>query len=152
MTNILAWLHVHEAALWWLGAVSLATFVGTLIVIPFLVIRIPVDYFTRGKRYAARDHSQSVVRHTLGLLLKNLLGFLFIGAGLVMLVLPGQGIITILIGLMLMNFPGKYALERCIVQQPAVFRTINWMRERVDQPGLELPTAHVPVDDLNEKN
>ena len=139
MTNILAWLHVHEAALWWMGAVSLATFVGTLIVIPFLVIRIPADYFTRGKGHAARDHGQSAVRHVLGLLLRYLQSSGFIGAGLVMLVLPGQGIITILIGLMLMNFPGKHALERRIVQQPAVFRTINWMRERVDQPGLELP-------------
>jgi len=51
-------------------------------------------------------------------------------AGIVMLVLPGQGILTIVIGLMLSNFPGKYRLERWLVMRPRVLRTINWLRQR----------------------
>ena len=152
MTNILAWFQAHEVALWWLGAVSIATFVGTLIVLPLLVVRIPADYFRRDQRHTVRDRSRPAIRHILGLLLKNALGILFIGAGLVMLVLPGQGVITMLIGLMLMDFPGKHALERRVVQQPAVFRAINWIRQRAGQPGLEPPAADVPVETLRQKD
>jgi hypothetical protein len=56
-----------------------------------------------------------------------------------MLLLPGQGILTILIGLMLLDFPGKRRLERRLVQQPSVWRAINWMRAKAHQPALELP-------------
>ena len=71
--------------------------------------------------------------------LKNLLGILLILAGLVMLVLPGQGAITILIGLALTNFPGKYAIEHRIVCQPAVAKTLNRIRELGGAPPFEMP-------------
>ena len=66
---------------------------------------------------------------------------LMVLVGVAMLLLPGQGILTILIGLMLLDFPGKRGLERRLVQQPAVWRAINWMRAKAHQPALELPTA-----------
>jgi hypothetical protein len=72
---------------------------------------------------------------------KNLLGLVFVLAGVAMLVLPGQGILTILIGLMLMNFPGKRGLEQRLVQQPSVWRAINWIRSKAHQPALEMPTS-----------
>jgi len=56
-----------------------------------------------------------------------------------MLLLPGQGIITILIGIMMLNFPGKFTLEQRIVQQPNVLRAVNWMRTKADRPVLEVP-------------
>ena len=56
-----------------------------------------------------------------------------------MLLLPGQGFITILIGIMMLNFPGKFALQIRIVQQPTVLRAINWMRMKADRPALKVP-------------
>jgi hypothetical protein len=47
-----------------------------------------------------------------------------------MLFTPGQGILTILAGLLLMNFPGKYRLERWLVQRPGVLSSLNWLRTR----------------------
>jgi UPF0716 family protein affecting phage T7 exclusion len=76
---------------------------------------------------------------------KNLLGILIVLVGVAMLLLPGQGILTILIGLMLLDFPGKQRLERRLVQQPSVWRAINWMRAKAHQPALELPTAETPA-------
>lgn len=70
---------------------------------------------------------------------KNLLGLIFIIAGLAMLLLSGQGFITILIGIMMLNFPGKFTLEQRIVQQPIVLRAINWIRAKTDQPELQVP-------------
>jgi len=57
-------------------------------------------------------------------------------AGIAMLVLPGQGILAILGGIELMDFPGKYRLERWIVSRPAVLRSVNWLRRRMGRPPL----------------
>jgi putative transmembrane protein PGPGW len=81
---------------------------------------------------------------------KNLVGLAFVLAGVAMLVLPGQGILTIVIGLSLMNFPGKHVLERYIVQQPSILRAINWMRHRAGQPPLKVPQSDTTVEDTQK--
>jgi UPF0716 family protein affecting phage T7 exclusion len=69
---------------------------------------------------------------------KNLLGYIFVVAGILMLMLPGQGFLTILIGITLIDFPGKYALERWIVSHGSVLRSINWIRRQAGRPPLVL--------------
>jgi hypothetical protein len=69
---------------------------------------------------------------------RNLLGYVFIVAGILMLVTPGQGMLTILIGLTLVNFPRKYRLERWIVSRRPVLRSVNWLRRRAGCPPLSL--------------
>ena len=140
------WLQAHELTLWGLGALSMITFVGTLVIIPLLVVRIPTDYFVRDRGAHMLQTRFSALR-LLGSVLKNILGFIFILMGLAMLVLPGQGVITILLGIMLMNFPGKHALERRIVQQPSVLSAINWVRARANRPPLLVKPMTVPADD-----
>lgn len=138
MTRVFAWFHTHDTALWWMGAVSIVTFVGSLILIPLLVVRIRVDYFSREQREPDRSPPQHAALRFVGRILKNFVGIVFIVTGIVMLVLPGQGVLTILLGIMLMSFPGKRALERRIVQQPTVLQAINWMRAKANQPALEI--------------
>ena len=72
---------------------------------------------------------------------KTLLGLIFVLAGFGMLFLPGQGVLTILIGITLIEFPGKFALERWIVRQPPIIRSINWMRSRAGRPALIPPSG-----------
>jgi hypothetical protein len=137
---ILEWIHIHEIAFWWVGILSIATFVGTLIVIPILVVRIPADYFKRkGQKQESCYKNRYAAICFIGLVFKNLFGALFVLAGVAMLFLPGQGLITILIGIMMLNFPGKFALQLRIVQQPNVLRAINWMRTKADRPALKVP-------------
>jgi len=140
----LAWIFGNATLLWWFGILSAVTFVGTLVIIPVLVIRIPANYFMYERRWGLPQHRPRVTVCLIILIGKNLLGVIFVLAGLVMLLLPGQGILTILIGIMLMNFPGKHILERRLVQQPAVLRALNWIRAKADQPPLVVPTAEVP--------
>jgi hypothetical protein len=116
------------------------TFLGTLLVLPIVVTWIPADYFVRDQRQGRHRDGTSTVPHLLRLVGKNLLGMVFVLMGVALLVLPGQGILTILLGLMLMNFPGKYALERRLVQQPAVLGAINWLRAKAHQPALVVPS------------
>ncbi|MFO1351117.1 MAG: PGPGW domain-containing protein [Gammaproteobacteria bacterium] len=141
---MLEWLRDHETWMWWLGASSLIAFLGSLIVIPIIVNRIPADYFMR-PRHAHVERRHPLLRW-LVLILKNCFGVLFLLAGIAMLVLPGQGILTILIGLTLLNFPGKHALEVRIVSQPAVLHAINWMRAKTHHPPLRLPARDAPPE------
>jgi len=73
---------------------------------------------------------------------KNIIGFSLIIGGLLMLVLPGQGLLTIVTGLLLINYPGKYKLEQKLVTIPSVFRALNWIRVKANKPPLKRKTAH----------
>lgn len=123
---------------WWAGAFSLATFVGSLLLVPWLVTRLPADYFTRPYRPTLTEYRHPVVRILL-LTGKNLLGVALVLTGIAMLVLPGQGILTILLGVLFLDFPKKRALETWLVSRRGVFRTINYLRRRVGRPALERP-------------
>jgi hypothetical protein len=135
---MLDWLIDNQTLLYWLTGLSVLMFMGTLILVPLLVIRMPPTYFAhqhRDERVIARRHP--LVRVLLELV-KSTVGLVLILAGIVMLVLPGQGVLTILMGLMLLNFPGKFRLERWVVSRPAVYRSINWLRHRAGRHPLIL--------------
>ena len=55
-----------------------------------------------------------------------------------MLVLPGQGIFTIVVGLILSNYPGKYSIERRLISIPSIYKGINWLRKKSNQPPIEI--------------
>jgi hypothetical protein len=69
---------------------------------------------------------------------RNVLGYVFIVVGTAMLVLPGPGILTIVVGIILLNFPGKYRLERWMVELRPVLRSINWLRQRAKKTPIVL--------------
>ncbi|WP_445395899.1 PGPGW domain-containing protein [Zobellella sp. An-6] len=126
----------NPSLIWTLGIVSLVCFIGSLLVIPWLVRRIPVDYFSGEYRHPVPWAEQHPVIRWLLLILKNLLGLVFLLVGIAMLVLPGQGLLTILIALVLLNFPGKYRLERRIFMIPSVRQGVDWLRRRAGRPPL----------------
>lgn len=118
-----------------LFALSLLAFVGTLIAVPAILIRLPPDYFQehRSRTWMADRHP--VVR-LIGTILKNAIGVIFLVAGIAMLVLPGQGLLTMLIGISLIDFPGKRKLERKLISYPAVLASINALRRKFGKPPL----------------
>jgi hypothetical protein len=133
---LLAWLRGNEALLGWLAATSVVTFVGSLLAVPWLVVRIPADYFARdGHRPPPWAELRPPVRALLRVG-KNVVGCLFVLAGIAMLVLPGQGVLTIVLGVLLIDFPGKREIERRIVARPAILQSINWLRQRKGQAPL----------------
>lgn len=121
----------------WLAVSSLFMFVGTLIAIPIILVRLPADYFDIRKPRPWMEEHHPILR-VIGHLVKNLVGLVFVFAGLAMLLLPGQGILTILIGLSLLEFPGKRRLEAKLVGQQTVLSTINKMRAKFGKPPLIL--------------
>ena len=122
-----------------LAIVSVIMFIGSLILIPIIITRLPKGYFaiTKHNKIATKNTVMFLVK-----LLKNILGVIFIIAGIAMLVLPGQGILTILIGLGLTDFPGKYKLERKIIKNKRVFNSLNWIRKKAGVESFLYPESH----------
>jgi hypothetical protein len=119
-----------------LTLLSIATFFGSLIVLRILIIRMPPDYFA-GREPAPNRWADShpAVRMS-ALITKNVLGAILVVFGVVMLFTPGQGILSILMGLSLLNVPGKRSMERRIVGNPVVLRTLNAVRARAGRQPL----------------
>lgn len=132
------WINHHEMLLGWLTLASAAVFIGTLVLVPWLIARIPPDYFAHDRRLKAPWAGKQPLLRLLLLTGKNLLGALVVIAGMMMLVLPGQGLLTIFLGALLLDFPGKYRLERWVVSRGPVLRTVNRLRRRAGRKPLEL--------------
>ena len=126
----------HENLLLWLAIGSFIGFIASMLLIPWIVTQIPSDYFTHPKRqkYLWSEHPP-VIRFVL-IFLKNILGLILVIGGIVLLLLPGQGILTILIGLIIMDFPYKYKVEIWIIKHPFVLRAINKLRSKVNKRPL----------------
>jgi len=127
--------HFSHEVLWSLFVLSIVGFIGSLIVIPFILVRLPPQYFDvrYPRTWMKEDHP---VLRWVGLILKNVVGVVFFLAGVAMLFLPGQGLLTMLIGLSLVDFPGKRRLESKLIGQATVLKTINALRHKFGQPPL----------------
>jgi hypothetical protein len=110
--------------------VTVLTTAGAMAVLVWL----PPDHFNRARR---EDRRHVVLRWTLKIL-KNLLGLVVLPLGIVMALplVPGPGLVFILIGLSLLDFPGKRALERRLLGRPSVLRYINEVRARFGRGPL----------------
>lgn len=135
---MLDFLTANRASVLLITAVSVLMFVGTLLAVPAIIVRIPPDYFAHEKRPPSRWASRHPAAR-LGLRIgKNLVGVIFLAAGVVMLVLPGQGILTLFLGVLLLDYPGKYRAERWLISRPRLLHAVNWLRARSGHEPLRV--------------
>ncbi|MDB4990655.1 MAG: hypothetical protein JWN04_5833 [Myxococcaceae bacterium] len=133
MQQLLTYLNAHRGALMWISILSVVMFLGSLLLMPVLIARAPVDYFVNERE------AEKGALAWLSKLLRNLLGVVLMLAGIAMLVLPGQGLLMMLLALMLLDIPGKHRLVQRIVKQPAVWRALSYLRQRAQKPPFEHP-------------
>ena len=119
-----------------LGISSLVILVISAISIGFIIRKIPHDYFLSEKRGMSQYKNKNPFFWFIVLTLKNIIGYCLILGGILMLVLRGKGLLTILVGLMLSDYPGKFKLEKRIIKTNLVFKTINWYRAKSNIPPL----------------
>lgn len=139
MDALLSMVHqyVSTETLVTLTVLSIVFFVGSLIAIPFVLVRLPADFFdVRVPRAWMEDHHP--VLRVMGHLVKNVVGAIFLFVGFLMLFLPGQGILTMLIGITMLDFPGKRNIEAKIIGQPTVLSAINGMRKKLGKQPLTI--------------
>lgn len=118
---------------------SVVSFVAGLFAVPWVLARIPSDYFITHREYLSRWKVRRPVLRLALILLRNLIGIVLALLGVLMLVTPGQGVITLLLGISLTTFPGKRRLELSLLRRPGVLRTINWLREKSHRQPLIIP-------------
>ena len=124
----------HSGATWMLIA-SIAVLVLGLVLVPVVVTRLPADYFAPDR--AQRPRRSGASRVAL-FWLRNVLGALLVLAGIMMLILPGQGVLTILAGISLLDFPGKRKLQLKLVRIPQIHRALDGIRRRAGKPPLQI--------------
>lgn len=124
----LKWISIGSGICLLLGAVA----------IPLIVIKLPKNAFSNLKGAGWLEKQPVAVRIPLRLV-KNILALVLVVLGIAMLVLPGQGILAILLGVMLGDFPGKLRLQRWLLGRPKVMNSLNWLRKKFKKPPLERP-------------
>ena len=137
--TVTAWI-LQPIVLAFLVSTSVLLFVLSLVGLPLVLQRMPTDFFSRPERRRLRLAERRrpfwfIVLRTL----KNALGCVLLALGLLMLFVPGQGLLTIFVALFLIDFPGKRRLQRWVISRPAVHRPVNALRRRTGRPPLELP-------------
>jgi hypothetical protein len=107
--------------------VSIAVFVGSLIAIPVTLIRLPEDYLVKEP-----EKSKSLPLK----IAKNALGVALLAVGVAMLILPGQGVLMVIAGLTLVDFPGRHKLVRKLMTKDKVLRVVTAIRRWGHKPPL----------------
>lgn len=135
---MIEWLKEHGDVVLWMTIGSVVTLVGSMVVASVVILRIPRDYFA---------HERRPKRESLGLpaalglpvrIAKNVIGAVLVVAGAAMLVVPGQGLLTMIVGVFLLDIPGKYRLERWIVSRARVLKALNWFRRKRGREPFEV--------------
>jgi hypothetical protein len=117
----------------------LLSFALSLTAIVIVMIKIPANYFSPHYVQDFMPNTHWTVKWG-AVILKNLLGVLLIALGIVLSLpgVPGQGLLTILLGLIMLDIPGKRPLEARIIQRPTIQSAINKLRARFNKPPLVL--------------
>lgn len=124
------------------AALGVGLFAGTgilsLAAVTVVLVRLPATCFRDD--YASPVAGRHPFVRWMRLILKNILGALLILIGLVLSLpgIPGQGLLTVLIGFMFLDFSGKRRLQRRLVSRPTVQGAINAVRARFGKPPLRL--------------
>ena len=127
---------LESGGFWWGLGISVVLAIGSLALATAVIVAWPPTRFTHGPRPSERH---PVIR-VLGLVAKNIAGVILLLLGFVMALpgIPGQGVLTMIIGLTLVDFPGKRGIERRILRHRRVLDAINRLRARFHRPPLEM--------------
>ncbi len=135
--TLLIWSEQNASLLFGVVIASILLLLLTLLATPFLLARMPDNYFVQ----TPNDKPRTPIRMLIATI-RTVLGVLLIITGILMFVTPGPGLVALVMGVSLCEFPGKHRLLQRLVSQPSVFSTLNWLRAKVDKPPFLLPSPN----------
>jgi hypothetical protein len=129
---------MEASSILWFAGIFVLSLVFSSALFVAIVLLLPRRYFT-GQGWRAFEEQPAWVRW-LAVIGKNLLGVAIIALGVVLSLpgMPGQGLLTVLIGALLLDIPGKHRMVRWIAERPGVIRRLNWLRACFARPPLEV--------------
>jgi hypothetical protein len=115
---------------------------GGFVVVGIVLVKLPPNYFGDSAVRHLLPNAHPLVRCT-AVFLKNLLGTTLVVLGLIMSVpgIPGPGIMTVVIGLMLLDFAEKRRWARWVTSRPPILRAVNGLRAKYGKPPFVMPPA-----------
>jgi hypothetical protein len=122
----------------WVGiGISAVLAVGSIFLVVLVVINWRADHF---KHWPPGTAPPAEPEHPLATAAKNVAGVVLVLLGLVMALpgIPGQGILTMIVGITLIDFPGKRGLERRLIGRPRILHAINKLRARFHRAPLDM--------------
>ena len=132
------------AALTWrkvlIGAsIFLVSFFANLGIVSLILVKLPADHFRKSRKTKFWSGPRPWL-HAAKVIGKNIGGVLLVALGVVLSLpgVPGQGLLTVLLGIMLLDFPGRHRLEQKLLSKPSIVNTINSLRGRFGKKPLEL--------------
>ena len=117
------------------AAIFALSFTLSLVIVGIVMVKIPENYFSSHYQHDFLPNSSWLTRWG-AVVGKNIAGLILVIAGVIMLVGPGQGVLTILIGLILMDIPGKRPLEAKLIKRPIILAAVNNFRAKYNKPPL----------------
>jgi hypothetical protein len=140
LTGIWEWIvQFWESLTWgriaWGLLFAIVTIIASYGLIIIGMIKIPADYFSSTYVKEIKNDEHFSIRWTV-FIVKNIIGFLLVIAGVIMIFTPGPGVPTILLGLIMMDIPGKRPLEARLIQRPMVLSAVNDLRAKYKKPPL----------------
>src|SRR5918996_2033475 len=131
---LLTWRNVLIGSL-----IFIASFLINLGIVSVILVKLPADHFSKNRK-TKFWHGRRPLLNAAKVIGKNILGVFLVVLGIALSLpgVPGQGLLTILLGIMLLDFPGRERLEQKLLSKPSIVNTINRLRERFGKPPLEL--------------
>lgn len=108
---------------------------ASYVAIVLAMIKMPANYFSAEYSSVFLGGQPFWVRWS-AKIVKNIIGALLVVAGIIMIFGPGPGLLTILLGIVMLDIPGKRPLEASIIKRPAVLTAVNNLRSRYKKPPL----------------
>ena len=121
------------------ASIFVGTFLINLAIVSLILVKLPKDYFSKSRKTKFWSGPRPAI-HAAKVIGKNIAGVLLVALGIVLSLpgVPGQGLLTVLLGVMLLDFPGRDRLEQKLLSKPSIVNTINGLRGRFGKPPLEL--------------
>jgi hypothetical protein len=121
------------------AAIFVVSFFANLGIVSLILVKLPADHFSKSRKTKFWSGPRPWL-HAAKVIGKNIGGILLVALGVVLSLpgVPGQGLLTVLLGIMLLDFPGRHRLEQKLLSKPSILNSINKLRARFDKKPLEL--------------
>lgn len=134
LETLATWMTQYSSEIALIGLFSFLLLAASLLATPWILAKLPSDYFA-----TTPTASQRSVTRLLLSTVKTILGLLMILTGFIMMITPGPGLVCLVLGMALVEIPGKHLVLQKLVSRPSVFSTLNWLRKKADKTPFILP-------------